>query len=933
MRSSAPRTRVPLLPALLVGLLALLAPLLGAAPAPPAAAAVAADRAGLPPVAPVPQEARRTGPDLRLGAAARLVAGPGADRAAVRLVRSVLRGAGVRPVTGDAPVVVRVAGPRGGAGAAAALRSLRVQGPGGLPEEGYVLAAGRVRGTTQVVLAGVDGAGQLHAAHTLRQLVRLDARGATLPRVAVRDWPELQWRGTIEGFYGDPWSHEDRLRQLDEYAADKMDTYVYAPKDDPFHRERWREPYPAAERALLAELVARGRGQHVDVVFTVSPGLDVCYSSPADQRALLAKAQDVWDLGVRTYGILLDDIGSGLHCAEDEARFGADASPLAAAQAHLLNAFQRDFLDTHPGAGRLLTVPTEYSGNGTSPYRERFAVLLEERAVVMWTGAEVVPPTVTDEDADAASAVFRHDLLLWDNYPVNDYLPRQLFLGPLTGRSPSLGEHGVVGITANPMPQAAPSLLALQTVADYAWNPDAYDPERSWQRAVHDLGGDAAAALRVFAENSRSSDLDRTESPRLVALLAAYEASGSRADALRLQDHFEAMAAAPGRLRERMGDPDFVEQAAPWLTKLRWYGVAGAASVRSLLAEQDGDGTRAWRQRVLADRAAQAARQTYETVATGVVPPFLERAAAASRVVELSAPAAAAPGDDVRLAADVDAGAVRVSAVRFYAGTTEVGVDRTAPYELVLPDAPEGLHLVTARAESAVGAEVPSAPVRLTVGAPDPVLLLVGDDAPVPAGAALSSGDEAVRQRLELLGHPVQVVQGAEATTQDAQGKAAVVITSTLASSEAGTKFRDSPVPVLTYEAFVLDDMGMATAPGEAFRSSQLEVVDPASPLAAGLSGVVDVYRGADRVRFGTPAASAEVGAVVPGQPQQGALFGYAAGDAMVDLVAPAARVALPFGDEGVDPDVVTDEGLALFDAAVRWAVPSPLAAPAPGAP
>ncbi|RIQ11047.1 beta-N-acetylglucosaminidase domain-containing protein [Jiangella rhizosphaerae] len=886
----------------------------------PAAAAAPID------VFPVPQQVERLGDDLRLPPRVRVVEAADADPAAVDALAAVLADAGLTPVDGIAPVTVRLAGPDGAAGTAGALAELGVDGPAGLPAEGYVLASGRAGRGFEVVLAGADAAGQFYAVQTLRQLLTAERGRVSLPAVAVRDHPALEWRGTIEGFYGEPWSHEDRLRQLDAYAAQKMNTYVYAPKDDPYHRDRWREPYPAAELDRLAELIAHGARQHVDVVFTVSPGVDVCYSDPADQAALAAKAQQLWDAGARTFGVLLDDIGGGLTCERDQAAFGGDASPLAAAQAHLLNAFQRDFLDTHPGAGRLLTVPTEYSGNQTSPYRERFAALLEERAVVMWTGSQVVPPEVTDADADAAAAVFRHDLVLWDNYPVNDYLPRQLFLGPLTGRSPNLHEHGVIGLTANPMPQAAPSLVALGTVADYVWNPPAYRPEPSWEASIRRLGGDAAAALRTFASNSRSSALDSTESPELVAAIEASraerEAGAPGPATAELVALFDAMAAAQGELAARMDDPDFVEQAGPWLTKLHHYGVAGAAATRALVAEADGDGAEAWRQRVVAADATEAARETYETVATGVVPPYLTEAAAASGVVTAGAPDTAEAGADVPLTAEADAGDVALDRVEWYAGTTLVGADTTAPYALTWSGAPEGLHLVTARAVAADGSTVTSPAVRLTVGDPAPVLLLVGDDAPIPAGAELSTGDQAALDRLELLGHPVEVMQGRDAVTADAQGKAAVVITSTLASSEAGSKFRDVPVPVLTWEAFVLDDMGMATAPGEAFRSFRLEV-DPASDLSAGLSGTVDVYRGADRLRFGTPAAGADVAARLPGAPQQAALFGYATGAAMVGgMTAPAPRVALFLGDEGADPDVLTDEGLALFDAAVRWALP-----------
>lgn len=56
------------------------------------------------------------------------------------------------------------------------------------------------------------------------------------------DNPALQRRGSVEGFSGPPWSHAERLGLLGFARAVGLNEYVYAPKDDPFHRERWRDP-------------------------------------------------------------------------------------------------------------------------------------------------------------------------------------------------------------------------------------------------------------------------------------------------------------------------------------------------------------------------------------------------------------------------------------------------------------------------------------------------------------------------------------------------------------------------------------------------------------------------------------------------------------------------------------------------------------------
>ena len=54
-------------------------------------------------------------------------------------------------------------------------------------------------------------------------------------------------RGIVEGFYGKPWTQEQRIDMMAFCEAHRLNAYIYAPKDDPYHREKWREPYPEAQ--------------------------------------------------------------------------------------------------------------------------------------------------------------------------------------------------------------------------------------------------------------------------------------------------------------------------------------------------------------------------------------------------------------------------------------------------------------------------------------------------------------------------------------------------------------------------------------------------------------------------------------------------------------------------------------------------------------
>ena len=96
--------------------------------------------------------------------------------------------------------------------------------------------------------------------------------------------------GVVEGFYGPPWSHRERLDLLAAAPALGLDTYLYAPKDDPWHRGRWREPYPPDALARLGELAAAARDAGVAFVWSAAPGLSMRYADDAEHAALAAKA-------------------------------------------------------------------------------------------------------------------------------------------------------------------------------------------------------------------------------------------------------------------------------------------------------------------------------------------------------------------------------------------------------------------------------------------------------------------------------------------------------------------------------------------------------------------------------------------------------------------------------------------------------------------
>jgi hyaluronoglucosaminidase len=82
----------------------------------------------------------------------------------------------------------------------------------------------------------------------------------------------------------------------------------------------------------------------------------------------------------------------------------------------------------------------------------------------------------------------------------------QLHIGPIRGRDPDLHD-AVSGVLVNPALQAEASLIPLATWADYLRDPQGYDPDSSWQRALLKVCGnqrdaDVVAALARAVDRS-----------------------------------------------------------------------------------------------------------------------------------------------------------------------------------------------------------------------------------------------------------------------------------------------------------------------------------------------------------------------------------------------------------------------------------------------
>jgi hyaluronoglucosaminidase len=370
-------------------------------------------------------------------------------------------------------------------------------------------------------------------------------------------------RGIVEGFYGTPWTHGQRLDAISFLAPRGLNAYVYAPKDDAKHRSEWRVPYDERELAEFRELAAHADGRGARFGFAISPGLDITYESADDRAAVLAKLRPLLDAGVPWFLLLLDDIPM--------------QPGLAPRQAALAT-----WLLEHLRAARtdvsLTLCPTEYVGTRPSPYLGELGAGLPDDVDVMWTGPTVCSPALRVDDARGwTEALGGHRTIVWDNTPVNDAtMVNELHLGPYLGREPALADL-VGGVLCNPMIQERASLLQLATAMDFLRDPDRYDATRSWADACRDVGGERAEPLAVLARACADGPL--VEPGRLALttlvdrLVDALPGAGWVEAAGRLAAELRAARALPATL----GDD---AELAPWAAAAAAHASAGLSALR-----------------------------------------------------------------------------------------------------------------------------------------------------------------------------------------------------------------------------------------------------------------------------------------------------------------------------------------------------------------
>ena len=433
------------------------------------------------------------------------------------------------------------------------------------------------------VLAAADEVGLFWAAQTWMAMLS----EGKMEYCTITDYPDVPYRGVVEGFYGTPWSHQARLSQIAFYARHKMNVYIYGPKDDPWHRDKWREPYPEAEAKRISELATYARSQGVNFYWAIHPGVDIKWTEQ-DRDYLVAKLEKMYDLGVRSFAVFFDDIwGEGTRADK---------------QAELLNYVDNNFIQKKHDVAPLIMCPTEYNrawANDEKGYLRTLGTKMNQGIEIMWTGNTVVH-CIDRESQEWINQRINRKSYIWWNFPVSDFVRDHILLGPAYGNDLDIAET-MSGFVSNPMEHAEASKISLYGIADYTWNMPAYDYQTDWEKGLREVLPSNYEALRTFAlynkdlgPNGHGFRREEGDELKDIAQQAlAGQSSARQALALKCEE----LGIAVDLLLNDDSNPELLRELRPWLLQgknVAAYGQAVVSLAEAATKTQKGTGLRSF---------------------------------------------------------------------------------------------------------------------------------------------------------------------------------------------------------------------------------------------------------------------------------------------------------------------------------------------------
>lgn len=387
--------------------------------------------------------------------------------------------------------------------------------------------------------------------------IKKTLKGMYVPKIIINHEPTLKLSGVIEGFYGTPWTKENRIDCIRFIGKEYMNTYMYAPKDDVYHRDEWRKLYPKDKVLEFKEMIEECKKSHVEFYYMIAPGKDFDFTNEEDYIALKEKLMQLIELGISNFGVLMDDIEYRL---SNKARIKFPTP--AHAQAYVVNNIYY-FLKENIESFSLVMCPTEYDIDYDSPYLHTLGEKLLHEIKVFWTGNETLSHRITKESFDKIQSILNHDIIIWDNVPVNDYESDKelIFIAPYENRSQHLASNNLEGILLNPMDRWEASKFTLASFSQYAWNAPNFRGKDDFKKAIEEVVDlELVEDMYIFSQYFRNSRVSNSLPFYLLDMLNKMDIDG-------IDNELHKLWKSTKRIKEHVQKP-LLDSIMPWILRI-----------------------------------------------------------------------------------------------------------------------------------------------------------------------------------------------------------------------------------------------------------------------------------------------------------------------------------------------------------------------------
>ena len=384
----------------------------------------------------------------------------------------------------------------------------------------------------------------------------------------IKDYSSSYYRGFIEGYYGIPWTSEERKELMRFGSKFKSNIYIYAPKDDAYHSSCWRDLYAENDLEILKEQIEVGRETKTKLAWALHPFMSnkiTADNYDASLQIVEKKFNQLYEAGVRQFVISADDVEVSSGLLEDGSLHNKLLNDVAT------------FLKDKNDCNDLVFVPSAYCYQAEQRLKvdlnKYYASLmkdLDDSIHIMWTGDDVCSSMESGRFTEFTNLTNKKPFF-WLNWPVNDYSTDHLLMGKGEVLNINYTDDTVPfeGMVTNPMQQAEPSKLSIFAICDYTWNPNKFNVDKSYNDSFKYVEEKEYESLKAISSHLTNANLYEgkyfEEAKDLKELITEYETTN---DVTKLVEYFTKFTASIESFKANAKNTKLKDSMLPWIEAL-----------------------------------------------------------------------------------------------------------------------------------------------------------------------------------------------------------------------------------------------------------------------------------------------------------------------------------------------------------------------------